>query len=142
MFDLVPFGRSERDLWNMFDHFDRAFFGGHDHAIAPFRTDILDQGDRYVLEAELPGFAKEDIHIDLEGDMLTIRAEHCEEKETREKDRNFVRRERHVGSYCRSFPVGDVKCDGIAASYQDGVLRLEMPKRTADKPASRSIDIQ
>ena len=60
------------------------------------RTDILDKGDHYQLQAELPGFNKEDIKINLEGDCLTIQAEHKEE--TEEKKKEYVRKERHYGS--------------------------------------------
>lgn len=84
MFDLMPFGY-ERSLLDSFDNFEKEFFKGMNRSLASFRTDIQDKGDHYVLEAELPGFAKEDIHIDLDDNYLTIRAEHKEEKRTRMK---------------------------------------------------------
>ena len=65
MFDLMPFGY-ERSLLDSFDNFEKEFFKGMNRSLASFRTDIQDKGDHYVLEAELPGFAKEDIHIDLD----------------------------------------------------------------------------
>ena len=140
MFDLTPFDRNERKLMNLFDRFDRDFFGNFDQSLAAFRTDIVDKGDHYELEADLPGFAKEDIHIDVDGDCLTIHAEHNEESETKEK-KNFVRRERHYGSYARSFQISDVECSAIKASYKNGVLKLQMPKRKDEKRNGHSIDI-
>ena len=54
MFDLTPFDRNERKLMNLFDRFDRDFFGNFDQSLAAFRTDIVDKGDHYELEADLP----------------------------------------------------------------------------------------
>lgn len=70
MFDLIPFGRNERNLFQYLDNVEKSLFDGLDTRVSRFRTDILDKGDRYLLEAELPGFKKEDIHLDLEGDIL------------------------------------------------------------------------
>ena len=140
MFDMVPFGRNERSLFNALDNFEKNFF--HDFGdIREFRTDILDKGDKYVLQAELPGFAKEDISIGLDHDMLTIRAEHSEEKE--DKHHQYVRRERRWGSFARSFDVSGIDTDAIAARYADGVLEIELPKvQPAPTPAARQIDIE
>ena len=87
MFDLMPFERRNRDLVKYLDNFDKEFFG---NMLEAFKTDIEDKGDRFVLEAELPGFAKEDIKIDIEDSRLTIHAEHNKENETKEK--NYIRR--------------------------------------------------
>ena len=70
MFDLIPFEHRNNDLFRYFDDMERAFFGGNTD-IAPCKTDILDEGNRFVLKADLPGFKKEDIHLDIEGDRLT-----------------------------------------------------------------------
>ena len=71
MFDLIPFAAKSRDL---FDSFDRRFWGEGTAALGDFRTDIIEENDKYVLEAELPGFKREDISIDVEDDRLTITA--------------------------------------------------------------------
>ena len=60
-------GRNERNLFQYLDNVEKSLFDGLDTRVSRFRTDILDKGDRYLLEAELPGFKKEDIHLDLEG---------------------------------------------------------------------------
>ena len=62
MFDLMPFGRNEKSLFDYLDNFEPNFFGdAFGGNVSQFRTDIVDKGDKYVLQAELPGFAKEDI---------------------------------------------------------------------------------
>lgn len=85
MFDLMPFERKDNSLFRYFDDFDRSFFGGLQNMWPSCQTDIVDQGDRYILRVDLPGFEKEEIHLDVEGGRLTLSAEHNEEKE--EKDR-------------------------------------------------------
>ena len=139
MFDMIPFGRRENDLFRMMDNMEKNFFGSWDMGISSFRTDIKEEKDKYLLEAELPGFQKEEIHIDVDGDYLTIRAEHNEEI-NQEQD-NYVCRERRYGSFNRSFNISNVKEDQISANYHNGVLRLTMPKRSEQKQLSRRINI-
>lgn len=142
MFDLTPFDRRQRSLSNYFDNFEKTFFGDILGSMGAFNTDILDQGDKYVLQAELPGFAKEDIHIDLNGDMLTIHAEHKEENEEKDNKCNFVRRERRYGSFSRSFDVAGIKTNEITAEYKNGVLEMNLPKATSKAPATRQIELR
>ena len=141
MFDLMPFGWNEnRNLLNPFHDFEKNFFNGMSSMMAGFRTDIQDKGDCYILEAELPGFDKEDISIQVDDNMLTIRAEHKQEEEDK-KDKNYVRQERHWGMYERSFSINGVKSDEISAGYEKGVLTLKLPKEQPQVPASRQIEI-
>lgn len=142
IFSLVPYRRSN-GISNYFDEMekmmDSAFrpaFGG----LGSFRTDITDNGDHYLLEAELPGFKKEDIHLNIEGDLLTISAKHEENKE--EKDKQYLRRERSFASYERSFDVSEVKAEEIRANYNNGVLELTLPKKVPATPISKRIEIQ
>ncbi len=141
MLGLTPFRRNDaRSIANYFDDFDKAFFGGlPSFGWGTFRTDIVDKGDKFLLKADLPGVAKEDIHLDLDGNDLVISVKHEQDKE--DKGENFVRRERVYGSYCRSFDVTGVDTDKITASYKDGVLELSLP-RLAERPSTgRKIDI-
>ncbi len=117
-----------------------SFFAGNvgDH----FKTDITDEGDSYRLEADLPGFAKEDIHIDVKGDTLTIQAERHSEHEEKDKQDKYIRCERSYGSYSRSFALGDVNADEIRAKYQNGVLTLTLPKIKAQEPESKRLEIE
>ena len=140
MFDMIPFDRRDRNMMRAWDNFEKNFFGDWSGMMTGFRTDIIDKGDKYVLEAELPGFEKGDIHIDLDGDMLTIRAEHNSEEE--KKHHKYVRQERSYSSYSRSFRIADVKPDEISAEYKNGVLELVMPKKEGNLPSGRSIEIK
>ena len=142
IFNLVPY-RSNSGMSNYFNEMekmmDSAFrpaFGG----VGSFRTDIADNGDHYLLEAELPGFKKEDIHLNIEGDLLTILAKHEDSKE--EKDKQYLRRERSFASYERSFDVSEVKAEEIRANYNNGVLELTLPKKVPATPISKRIEIQ
>ncbi|MDY4223596.1 MAG: Hsp20/alpha crystallin family protein [Candidatus Limivicinus sp.] len=146
MFELIPFDRrnhsvSAFDPFRAFDDMERSFFRDVP-SIASFRTDVTDTGDAYKLEAELPGFKKEDIKIDVEDDCLTISAERKVDEDKKDEKNNFVKRERYYGSYSRSFDVSGINIDGIEASYTDGVLTLTMPKKAAEIPASRRLEIK
>lgn len=144
MFELTPFGRRHRDaLFNPFqdfEEFEKNFF--KDTSLAEFKTDIKDTGKAFVLEADLPGFEKEDIQIDMDGNYLTIHAERSTENEEKDKKGNFIKRERSYGAFSRSFDISSVKADEIEASYKNGVLKLTMPKRDVTVPTSRRLEIK
>ena len=144
MFELIPFGGhrvSVYDPFRAFDEMERNFFGNaQSNVLSAFRTDVIDTGDAYKLDAELPGFKKDDIKIDVENDVLTISAER--KLDTDENKPNFVKRERFYGSYSRSFDVSGIEVDGIQAAYNDGVLTLTMPKKVETAPASRRLEIK
>ncbi len=140
MFELIPFSNSRRNIWGYLDNLERGFFQSMTPATGLLRTDIVDAGDHYVLSAEMPGFKKEDISIDLSDGTLTISAQRTEENE--KAGGNYLRRERRVGSYMRSFDVSEVKTDAITASYTDGILSLKLPKiEEPPLPPSRQIAI-
>lgn len=144
MFDLIPFDHNDRTIFHDLDHLEKSFFGKLSGGFSHFRTDIIDRGDKFLLQAELPGFDKKDIKIDINENYLTISAEHSEEKEEKqENNTNFIRRERRFGSFSRSFDISDIDTPNIKASYNNGLLNLELPK-TSPKPAqpSRHIEIQ
>lgn len=144
MFELIPFDRHIRsvasfDPFRELDDMERSFFG-NSRSVSAFRTDVTDTGDSYKLEAELPGFKKEDIKIDVENDCLTISAERS--MENKDEKPNFVKRERFYGSFSRSFDVSGIEVEGIEAAYHDGVLTLTMPKKQEQLPASRRLEIK
>lgn len=147
MFELVPYGRKRAVAWyNPFEELDdmqRRFlnlnFG--ESAIADFKTDIRDNGDSFLLEADLPGFRKEDISVDLEGETLTIRAERTDEKEEKDGKGNFVKRERSYGSFSRSFDMAGIRTEDVSAAYENGVLKLTLPKKQETLPTSRRLEI-
>lgn len=140
MFNLIPYSRNENNLFRFFDDFERSFFDSVSDN-RHFRTDIADNGDAYELSAELPGFCKEDIAIDIDHDRLVISAKHEEDNE--EKKDNYIRRERRFGSFSRSFDISGIRSEDIQASYNNGVLTLSLPKKQAQQlPPARRLEIQ
>ena len=126
----------------MDDFFDFPFGGYSNGTAGLMKTDIKDTGDAYVLEADLPGFKKEDIHVNINDHYLTVSAQRHTEAEQKDKKGNYVRCERSYGSFERSFDISGVEADKISGSYKDGVLQLTMPKKAGKTPSSREINIQ
>lgn len=125
-----------------FDDLFRGFFVrpvnmAGNHAQAPsIKMDVQERGDHYLVHAELPGVKKEDIHVVVEGNLVSISAEVKQEKETKEGDR-LLRSERYFGKVSRSFQLEQDLDDTLAsARFTDGVLELTLPKRTAS-PSKR-----
>ena len=142
MFDLIPFGRNERNLFNYLDNVERSFWDGSISNMAQFRCDVQDEGDSYLLEAELPGFQKDEIKIGVEGDTLTLSAVHKEKtEEEKAKDGTYLRRERSTSSYEQKLDISNVDASGLHAVYENGVLTLTMPKKQPAKPVSRQLEI-
>ncbi len=133
MFDLTPFRSPRNEIIGMFDEVERNLRFGD------FHTDIVDKGDRYILKAELPGFDKEDINIEVENNRLTISAKQDVQKEDKQDD--YVRRERRTGTFIRSFDVSHVNTEDVHAEYKDGVLSLELLKKEQNVPKGKRIDI-
>ena len=139
MFEMRPYRRNSMSTWNPFSEmeemerrlFNNDFFSGR--GLAEFKTDIPDEGDYYELKADLPGFKKEDIQLQLDGDTLTIQAQRHSEHEEQEKKGKYVCCERSYGAYSRSFDVSGIRAEGITASYDSGVLTLKLPKKTVTK---------
>ena len=131
MFDMMPFERRNSmarfDPFRELENFEKSFFGDFGGG---FRTDIKDKGDHFELEADLPGVKKEDIAVDIDGDCLTISAQRDSQREEKNDQEQYVRRERSYGSYSRSFDISNVKSEGISGSYENGVLKLVLPKRS------------
>ena len=145
MFELTPFARRHNGMVNYnpfreLEDLEKNFFSGM--RMPEFKTDIQDKGDHYLLKADLPGFDKEDIHIDMDDQQLTIQAQRHSEYEQQDEKDKFVRCERSFGSYCRSFDISGIQSDQITASYADGVLSLKMPKKEGGAPNHRRLEIQ
>ena len=142
MFGMIPFERGNDNFFDLFDSFERKFFGNSNASLPDFRTDIRDAGDRYILEAELPGFQKEDIKLDLKDGILTISAQHSEDQCEKDGKGQYIRRERRSGSFTRSFDVTGVDEEHITASYNNGVLELSLPKVVPVVPEAKRIAIE
>lgn len=104
------------------------------HAKNLMKTDVKESDDSYEVDIDLPGFKKEEINAKLEDGYLTITASKGLDKDEQDKDGRYIRRERYAGSCQRSFYVGDaVTEDDIRAKYEDGILKLSIPKKEAKK---------
>lgn len=125
MMDLFDPEKTWRRMWNSFNS-DSNWMDG-------MKTDIVENGNSYELKADLPGFAKEDINVDLKDHVLTISASHKANKEEKDqKSGRVLRQERSTANYQRSFRVDeDVKPEDISAKYENGVLTLAIPKKEA-----------
>ena len=143
MFGITPYG-GYRSLYNPFREFERMekeMFSGNG-ALSTFHTDIRDNGDAYLVEAELPGFQKEDIHVDVEDDTLTIHAERKNEVEKKDDNGKLIHSERTYGSFERSFRFDSVDNEAITAAYVDGILKLTLPKKKETPATVRRLEIQ
>ncbi len=118
----------------------RDFFGDLMNSFDNFSTDVIDKGDHYLLQAELPGFKKEEINIDMDNDTLRISASHNEE--IKEEKDNFIRQERHFNSYSRSFNISGISKNNITAAYNNGILELKLPKENIEVTEAKRIEIQ
>ncbi|KMZ52655.1 Hsp20/alpha crystallin family protein [Dorea sp. D27] len=123
---------ANRSINNLFDDmFKDPFFSRpfENSSSQIMKTDIHEKDGSYMIEMELPGYAKEDIKADLKDGYLTITANRDETKEEKDAKGNCLHKERYTGSCNRSFYVGDkVTQDDIRASFRDGVLLLQIPK--------------
>ena len=136
---MIPRRSREFDLIG--DMFRDPFFSEHESRL--MRTDIKEKDDKYLIDIDLPGYEKENIKIEVEDGYLTINATIDTTKES--EDNNFVRKERFSGSCSRSFYVGDeVKSDEVKASFKNGILSLEIPKKdeTEKVPEKKYIEIE
>jgi HSP20 family protein len=125
--------------WN--DWFEKSSLFGKMTTVPP--VNIIENEDRYVLSLSVPGMKKDDFKIALEGLMLTISTEKGEENE--ETEERFTRREYNFYSFSRSFTLPeDVKPEYIEAKYEDGLLKIVLPRKEEVKPmtATRQIAVQ
>ena len=105
------------------------------------KTDVKETDNSYEVDIDLPGFKKDEIEAKLENGYLTISAAKGLDKEEKdEKDGKYIRKERYSGAMSRSFYVGDeLKQEDIKAKYEDGILKLSVPKKEQKKLRPQSI---
>ena len=141
------------NLMDVFDDFDRSFFRGFGnidhtlygkHAQHMMKTDVKELEDSYEVDVDLPGFKKDEIHLELNNGYLTISTEKTLEKDNESKKGKMLRQERYSGVMQRSFFVGEhLTEEDIKASYDSGVLHVIIPKKDAPKaPEKKTILIE
>ena len=113
-----------------FPEVDKALYGKHAGNV--MKTDVKETETCYEVDIDLPGFKKDEINAKLDNGYLTISAAKGLDKDEQDKNGKYIRRERYAGSMSRSFYVGEgVTEDDIKAKYEDGILRLVVPKKDA-----------
>ena len=132
------FGENLFDDWMDFP-FEKDFFGGKNpmygkNAKNMMKTDVRETENGYELDIDLPGFKKDEITAQLKDGYMTISASKGLDKDEKDKEGRYIRRERYAGAMSRSFYVGEgVTEEDIHAKYEDGILKLSVPKK--DKKA-------
>lgn len=149
MFRLIPYRkpnsmiRSE-DIFNRFfdDFFTDDFFAPIaplDNKMTGFKVDVKDLGDSYLIEADLPGFEKENVQITYDQQHLTIQAKR--ETQSEDKAENYIRRERYCGEFKRSFFIDNISPEGIDAYFKNGILSVTLNKMPI-KNETKQIEIK
>ncbi|HOB16071.1 MAG TPA: Hsp20/alpha crystallin family protein [Defluviitoga sp.] len=133
---LIPRDFFEREL----EEFFRPFFQSYD-IISRGVMDVYETDEDFIIECDLPGLDKKDIRIDLKDDLLRISAEKKASEET--KKGRFYRQERYYGRIERAVRLPDyVNKDKIQAKYEDGVLKISIPKKESAKAEVKKIPIE
>lgn len=105
------------------------------------KCDVYEKDGAYHIEADIPGFKKDEISVDCEDGYVTISAEKNTENEEKDENKKYIKRERFYGKTVRKFYVGDVDSEKINAEYKDGMLELVVPKEEK-LPNKKSIEIK
>ncbi len=123
-----------------FPDIDKKLYGKH--AARVMKTDVHEHDDVYELDIDLPGFKKDEINLDLENGYLTVGAAKSLDKDETSKEGKLIRQERYAGSMQRSFFVGEnISEDEVKAKFEDGVLKLTIPKKDQQKAVEQKKHI-
>ena len=140
------FGENLFDDW--MDSFEEEFFGRKNplygkHAKNIMKTDVRETDGTYEVDIDLPGFKKEDISVSFENGYLTVSTNKTLDRDDKDKDGKYIRQERYAGSMSRSFFIGkNIPKEDIKAKYEDGVLRLSVPKKDIKVIENNTISIE
>lgn len=114
-------------------------------ATSVMKTDIKETDNSFELDIDLPGYKKEDVNAELKDGYMTITAQKDSQNDEKDKEGNYIRRERFYGSCSRSFYVGkDITEEDIKARFEDGILKVSVPKKEAKEevPQKKFIAIE
>ena len=151
MINLIPFAANEPDVFDYFDAFNHFMHTPVQQSKPSYyqcKTDIAEYKDYFEVACELPGFDKKEIKIDIKDNTLSITAEHeKEEKKVDEQEQTdneypqYVRRERSMANFKRSFNLEQIDTNGVKANYENGILTIKLPKEMPKNTESISIDV-
>lgn len=137
--ELSPFS-ALRDLENQFGRLFEEFVDGGAARFWSPAIDLVETDESYALEADLPGMKKDDIELVVVDNLVTIKGERRHETEARRE--GYHRFERQYGTFQRTFEIpGGFKADGVSATFEDGVLRVTLPKREEMKPKQIEVKV-
>jgi len=140
--NLKLYGRDPLKMFeDVFNERLTPFISSMGSMIAPtFKVDISEDEKAIYLSADIPGVRKEDVKVTMEDDVITICAERTQEEE--EKKKNYHRVERSWGSLSRSFTIGEnVEAENVTANYDNGVLKIVVPKKEPEEKKSKEIAV-
>ena len=111
------------------------------HPVPPrmdaMKCDVYEKDGNYNIEMDIPGYKKNDIKIECEEGLLTVSAEKKFENNEEDKNKKYIRRERHYGKVSRTFTFNDINDEAIRADFHDGILKIVIPKK--EKSESRKV---
>ncbi|MFC6206481.1 Hsp20/alpha crystallin family protein [Levilactobacillus tongjiangensis] len=114
------------NFFNEVGNLGRDMFNGED----TMKTDVVEHAKNYVVTAEMPGFKKDDIHVDYRDETLRIAGKSEVKQATKDDDGRVLRQERHSQNVARSFYLPDIDLENVQANYNEGILTLTLPKQT------------
>lgn len=146
MFGLIPFRTNNgvSEAGDSFDNFVNSFFNDDFSTMfsgsGKFNADIKESADKYTVKADLPGVKKEDVSLEYNNGYLTVSAKRDED--TKDEKENYIRRERRYGEFSRSFYVDNVDEANIKAKFENGELKVVLPKKQIEEPKVNKITIE
>ncbi|BBP06033.1 heat-shock protein Hsp20 [Sulfuriferula plumbiphila] len=134
-----PFDFTVEPFDDLFRGFFRPVRAANSEAAVQIKMDVKEDDQAYTVQAEVPGVKKEDIHVTIDGNQVSLTAE--AKRQTEDKDgEKLLRSERYYGKAYRSFTLGsDIDDAAAEAKYNDGVLELRLPKKAAT--SARRLEI-
>jgi HSP20 family protein len=143
MFELTPFNSGDQGENNGFsdliNQIGKSIMQGFNSSLLSFGTDVVDEGDKYILNIQLPDFNKEDIIVEVENNTLTIKTN--QNMLIDETTDNYFNGVMKFGSFMRSFDVSSIKVEEITGRYENGALTLILPKKDILDCYKRTINI-
>lgn len=127
---------------DFFGNLGRSFFNNMDDNVANMKTDVVETDKDYQVSIDLPGIDKKDINIDFKDNVLTVSAKRDSFNDEADKEGNLIASERSYGRFTRQYQFPSVDRAKISAKYDDGVLKITLPKTSDEIANNRHIEIQ
>ncbi|PHK49613.1 Hsp20/alpha crystallin family protein [Staphylococcus edaphicus] len=141
-FDMRPFNNSffEGNPGALFKDFGRQFFEQFPDSTS-IKSDVKELDNAYIVEAELPGFQKENITLQFENNVLTIEGKQIVENSEKDEEGRIIHQERSASNVKRQYPFENINENAIKASFENGMLNVTLPKKEQEDQTSSNIQI-